>query len=927
MALTNDIELNGVSYNVVPGSYKKGLRKRLAVSKPAARRIGTAEFGPFERGVLQASADDEDQGWSSLTVGPVFDGEGVEPFPNSTTHVDAMVELPSATNRAYGVIAGTKAYIGIGRRIYESVALTNGTWASLTVATDLGVGFVISGLAYFQDDLLIMLSSGQDIRKYNTASGAVTVWRTGEKAQKGAAYAGQFIYAPRAANNQEELRLSGTKWNGNAITHLRYLDAPIINIAHFNGQVVIATRKSLYFMAGQPYPGEADDAAITGDSSRAPEWRGDPDPVMSHGVFAEGDDFTFLESYRGRLYTWLGGRVAEFDDSTEEASWRRMGPEGANCYGACVAGDWLIVAIASRYGTYEAWGFNGEGWWLLFQRTAVPAVLWPCPLAGAGNRDALLFRDGGGSYDLLRLRWRSTTLHTYATAGAWTSSVIDGDDPTADKAWRRMGATFASPGDRGNTASVDSVTFPVEYSIDGGVTWVEAVNVAASSGATRVLTREIDFTETTPPESRFLQLRQRWSSVSDWAPVLTRLWVEYENAEEYALGALAQAEYEDALAAEGVLRRRWELTIDAGDRTVRRDSQLDAKTGRQAIGALWDAWELGTELDFKDIDHDTDLVTYLVSIAGIEEKAHKPSDAARWGESQVTLVLEEGEGLGASAGGVHVHSLPDLDDVALGALADGQVLSWDSTSGQWVNEAPVVGTHEHDASYQPLDADLTALAGLAGVHGDVIVRGAAGWERLGAGASGQLLQTLGAGATPAWVGAAGSPPGVVLIDEDSFSAAAVFSMDGCFTGDYENYTLILAVNAFGITTSVYHRMRLRIAGADVSLANYLWTMFYASSSAASMSVLLQTFDTDMHIGLTTVNQSDELLIIDLMRPQVADATLIRAKILSGGGGGHVLVGDTGAYYNASAQFDGFSLYPDSSTISGTARVYGWRDAP
>jgi hypothetical protein len=157
--------------------------------------------------------------------------------------------------------------------------------------------------------------------------------------------------------------------------------------------------------------------------------------------------------------------------------------------------------------------------------------------------------------------------------------------------------------------------------------------------------------------------------------VLSGLWVESEDAAEYALGEIAQAAYEAELAAEGVLRRRWELTVDAGDRNVRRDGQVDTKTGRQAITALWDAWEVGTELDFKDVDNDSDPVTYLVSIAGIEEKAGKPSDAGRWGESTVTLVLEEGEGLGAAAGGVHLHSLPDLDDVTLAGLADGQVLT------------------------------------------------------------------------------------------------------------------------------------------------------------------------------------------------------------------------------------------------------------
>ena len=72
-----------------------------------------------------------------------------------------------------------------------------------------------------------------------------------------------------------------------------------------------------------------------------------------------------------------------------------------------------------------------------------------------------------------------------------------------------------------------------------------------------------------------------------------------------------------------MLRRRWELTIDAGDGNVKRDGQRDAKTGRQAIAALWDAWELGTAVTFKDIDNDTDPVTYVVAIVGMEEKGRQ----------------------------------------------------------------------------------------------------------------------------------------------------------------------------------------------------------------------------------------------------------------------------------------------------------------
>ncbi|MGH2617565.1 MAG: hypothetical protein ACRDJC_20210, partial [Thermomicrobiales bacterium] len=482
MPLSNDITLDGVDYTVFPGSYRKRNAPATAAVNP--RDVRRLTLGPFGRGQRQAfdslppsaSRLPSSAGWDSVGVAPCFDGQGIEPFPLAAAFADGMSDTPSTTNRAHGVIAGSNAFIGLGRRIYKSVGLTTGTWSALSVAADLGAGFTISGLAYYQDDLLIMLATGQDIRKLNTTTNAVTIWRTGEKGQAGVGYKGQLVYAPKVANAQEELRLSGTKWNGNAVTHLRYLDSPILSMALFNGQVAIATRTSLYLMGGDPYPGEADDASVSADTSKAPEWRGDPRPIMTHGTFAADDDFIFLCSYRGRLYTWLAGRVAEFDDSQEQGRWLRRGPEGSSCCGATVAGDWLIVAITSRYELqHELWGFDGLGWWLLAQR-ATPHAIWPCPLGGAGNRDLLVFRHASTDYDLYRLKWRDKTLATYASNGAWTSSLLDAGDPTRDKAWRAIGATFAQPANRGKSDSNDAVTIDLEYSLDGGATWTTAAN-------------------------------------------------------------------------------------------------------------------------------------------------------------------------------------------------------------------------------------------------------------------------------------------------------------------------------------------------------------------------------------------------------------------------------------------------------------------
>src|SRR5215212_7937086 len=95
-------------------------------------------------------------------------------------------------------------------------------------------------------------------------------------------------------------------------------------------------------------------------------------------------------------------------------------------------------------------------------------------------------------------------------------------------------------------------------SVSGACTAGSATSSDSSAAGTRLFTREVTFP--VPPESRLLQVRQRWSSVDDWAPVLGGLWVESEDAGEYALGELGRAAYEADQEAEGLLRRRWELS-------------------------------------------------------------------------------------------------------------------------------------------------------------------------------------------------------------------------------------------------------------------------------------------------------------------------------------------------------------------------------
>jgi hypothetical protein len=572
-----DAVLGDVHLTIVPGTYRK--RNKESGRSAVTERIVIDQFDG-QRQAIRAGGDLAGYAWDGLAVGPAFDGRGVEPFPQSAAFGDTIADTPTLANRAYFCLAGGFLWMGLGRRIYKSAATSSSTWSAFTAAADLGAGYTIGGLAYYQDDLLVLLTSGQEVRKLNTNTNALTIWRAGEKGQVGANYAGQLVYAPKLAGAQEELRISGLKWNGNAETYQFFLDAPIVNMAAYGGAVIVATKQSLWRVTGRNYPGEADDPAVTADTSKAPMWTQDPEPVMSHGQFVEATDFTFLASYRGTLFTWLGGRVAEWNGSNE---WRKHGPEGIACYGGCVAGDWLIVVIRSRLGfNSEIWGYNGAGWWR-FTSSASPISCWPGPAGGAGNRDLIVMRDSSITYDLFRLYPRSTTSLSYASTGQWVSSLIDAGDPSLLKNWLAIGASFAAPAARGNLASSDGITCTLDYSTDAGVTWSTVATLSTTLATTR--TFDLQSAWESSVSARFLQLRVTWSSVSDWAPVLVNVWAEVERPPV-------------------ALQRRstWEFDARIADRTLRRDGNVDPRDGQEQRRSLWDVYDSGSDVPFIETD-------------------------------------------------------------------------------------------------------------------------------------------------------------------------------------------------------------------------------------------------------------------------------------------------------------------------------------
>jgi hypothetical protein len=584
---------------VVPGSYR-----RSGDGAPDTRpgEIVQTDFYGGQRRALQL---ERDRGWDAVGVGPALGGQGVEPWPWSEAFADGVI-APVTTVRAPHLVLDPYAYVAVGRFLYRTVARSASSWGSMTQVADVGAGNTITRLAHYQGGIALCCGSGLDVRLYAPGSGTLTTLAAGLAARVGIGYANRLIYGDPGAGSEHILRMTtgGTPDS-------RELDAPIVNLGIHDGKVAIATRQSLWLLGGRADP-------VTGI------WTADPQPFFTHGVWTDDEDFLFLLSYGGRLYTWLANGVMEWNPSGDRQGWRSTGIEGTSCTGATVAGDRLIVCLINRAGQSETWAYDGAGWWLML-RSGNQTRVWPMYTGGAGNIDLILFRDGSTSvtYDLMRLVYRHESATNYNTGTAeYRTSMLDGGERAARKSWRRIGAAFAAPEQRGNSVSAAPVTLSLSYSTDGGRTWVSAGSSVMSDPAQRVADLTADIGDQ-GALSRFIQLRVSFSGVVDWSPALVGLWAEYEAID---------------LAPR---RMRWQLTVRARDRAIQRDGSVDPRSGHLMAGDLWEAWSGAQPLTFTDLDRDQTGRTHAVRIAAINEAIPAPADAAHWGESLVAMELVE----------------------------------------------------------------------------------------------------------------------------------------------------------------------------------------------------------------------------------------------------------------------------------------------
>ena len=155
----------------------------------------------------------------------------------------------------------------------------------------------------------------------------------------------------------------------------------------------------------------------------------------------------------------------------------------------------------------------------------------------------------------------------------------------------------------------------------------------------------------------------------------------------------------------------------------------------------------------------------------------------------------------------------------------------------------------------------------------------------------------------------------------SFASASAISLNGCFSSTYDNYRLMISLSAASADT--YLHARLRASGSDITTSNYNSAVIQAAFGSTTLA------NDNGGTSQSAWNrfgwlQAGTLALevpTDIGSPNLSRYTSF-SNFNSRSGYGHQTAGGT---FNATTSADGITIYPLSGTISGTIRVYGYRN--
>jgi len=160
--------------------------------------------------------------------------------------------------------------------------------------------------------------------------------------------------------------------------------------------------------------------------------------------------------------------------------------------------------------------------------------------------------------------------------------------------------------------------------------------------------------------------------------------------------------------------------------------------------------------------------------------------------------------------------------------------------------------------------------------------------------------------------------GLVYVAETTFSGATTPFINGCFTSTYNHYRIMISMTGTG---SVGITVRLR-SGTSTPETGAVYDRFGFEAGASYSNVNLAD-QTSALIGQTDSGGGIMTAIIDCFNPNVASNSNLVINGFNPSTGSSYFMNNR---IQTSTQYTGIEIFPSSGTITGSMRVYGYRQA-
>ena len=161
-------------------------------------------------------------------------------------------------------------------------------------------------------------------------------------------------------------------------------------------------------------------------------------------------------------------------------------------------------------------------------------------------------------------------------------------------------------------------------------------------------------------------------------------------------------------------------------------------------------------------------------------------------------------------------------------------------------------------------------------------------------------------------------PGLVHINTTTFSSVSIFNLDNVFSSIYDSYRIILSASQTQSAGSAI-RIKFRANGNTIS-SNYGFS--YINSTTSSAVGGLTSYDNwdigafgSGNFGQSTVEIGGPFLLGQTTGTSMSGNYINQSSLYI-----------RGLHQTDPTSFDGFSTYVQSGTITGTVRVYGYRNS-